>query len=257
MIGKGSLFIPSPSEVRDRINGIREDDYLIPSPSEMFPDGVRRINGYTVKLTAMLALIGGFRISEICTKYTPNQTTGNSSETLKLFIEEHKATGQEALRIQVNALKKKAPVIRDLGIPMDPHSEPYSEKLYKAWEKQGGNPCNINRHASWQILQKTFEGFGYTVDPRVVYKRDNEGKLLRDENGKTIIDHTIEQHIKQAGNHFLRHIRLTELRTVFQMPLEERVSFFKWSPGGFGINPMAARYDKIEWFEYFPKLLRR
>ena len=79
-----TLRIPSTLEVRDRIDAIHEEDYIIPSPSEKFPDGVRRIDGATVKITSKLALIGGFRISEIVNKYSPNTKSANTSNTLKL-----------------------------------------------------------------------------------------------------------------------------------------------------------------------------
>jgi hypothetical protein len=41
-----------------------------------------------------------------------------------------------------------------------------------------------------------------------------------------------------------------------QLSPEERVSFFKWSARGVGLNPMLFTYSQPEWFEYFPKLLK-
>lgn len=222
--------VPETKEVRERINGISDDDYLIPSPSAKFPNGVRRISGKAVKVTSKLALIGGFRISEVCSKYSKNSESGNSSDTLKVFVDEHKATGEEVLRVQVEALKKKKPVIRDIGLPLDRKHEPFSKDVLDAWEEENDNPCKVNRQEAWYVNRSVFYGLGYRVEGRNT--------------------------LKPGGNHFLRHMRAIELREL-QLTPEERVSFFKWSSRGVGINPMIMTYSQPDWFEYFPKLLKR
>jgi len=225
-----ALRIPSTLEVRERIDAIREEDYIIPSPSEKFPDGVRRINGADVKITSKLALIGGFRISEIATKYSNNAESGNSSNTLKIWVEEHRDTGEEALRIQVVTLKKNYPILRDIGIPLDPYHESFSRDILKAWEQANGNPCKVSRQDAWYVNRIAFDGYGYKVNRKL--------------------------ELKPAGNHFLRHMRAIELKQM-QVGAEDRVSFFKWSAGSAGLNQMIMTYSESDWFDYFPRLLRK
>lgn len=229
MTGLGELSIPSVSLVRERIKAMTDADYLVPSPSEKFPDGVRRIDGEAVRVTLKLALIGGFRISEVCTKYPTLGKSQNTSDSLRVFVDTHKATGEEVLRVQVQALKKKEYVLRDLGLPLGKTHEPFSSDILRAYERVGGNPCMVNRQEAWYVARMIFDGFGYRVNKR--------------------------KDLKPAGNHFLRHMRAVELREM-QLSPEERVSFFKWSSGGVGINPMIMVYSEPDWFEYFPKLLR-
>jgi len=224
------LRVPTAAEVRARIEAIRDEEYTIPSPSAKFPDGVRRIDGSVVKITSKLALIGGFRISEICRKYSPRSKGANTSNTLRIWVDEHRDTGEEALRIQVATLKKNYPILRDIGVPLDPYHEPFSRPILEAWEKSGGNPCDVSRQDAWYVNREAFDGFGYRVSRKL--------------------------ELKPAGNHFLRHMRAIELKDM-QVSAEDRVSFFKWSAGSVGLNQMIMTYSESDWFDYFPRLLKK
>jgi len=251
---QSDLYLPTSGQVRAAIEAIEDRDYLMPSPSKKFPNGVRRIPGKLVKMTDRLALLGGFRISEVVTKFSGDK--GNSSLTMNLWVDTHKATGEEVLRIQVNALKKYATTSRDLGIPLSPQHEPLSKMVLEAWEAEDGNPCRINRQMAWYVNSQAFKGMGYKVGSQLIYERDENRRMVKDENGKPKIAKKIEEHIKKASDHFLRHIRAIELRDL-QLTPEERVSFFKWSARGVGMNQMLMTYSQPDWFEYFPKFLSK
>ena len=221
------LHLASPSEVRAAVDAVHED-IRIPHPSEKFPKGEIVVPWRIITTVDRLALLGGFRISEIVTKR--NKDEGNTSDTLSLEETEHKATGEKVLLIKVYALKKKNPVQREIGLPLDQRHEPWSSMVKYQWDKAGGNPCNISRQTAWVANRVIFKGLGYKI-----WNREDP---------------------KPGSNHFLRHIRAQELREL-QLSPEERVSFFKWSARGVGLNPMLFTYSQPEWFEYFPKLLKR
>lgn len=249
-----NLRIATPAEVRSAIDSIPSGDFFIPHPTKATPNRIDKVNGDVLKVTDMLALVGGFRIDEIAAKtYGKDKSTAN---TLKLETVTHHNTGQEALLIHVDALKKKAPETREIGIPLDPHSEPYSKQILDAWEKSSGNPCEIDRRTAWAANRIVFAGLGYKVKGRVTYLKDEDGKLIRDAEDKKIIETTTREHPKPGSDHFLRHIRVRELRQL-QFTRDERIAFFRWSTTGFGGEAMLDTYDPVDWFEWFPKLLKR
>jgi hypothetical protein len=55
----------------------------------------------------------------------------------------------------------------------------------------------------------------------------------------------------------MRHIRTGELRNRFQLTREERTAFYRWSTMNLEGAAVMDEYDQPEWFEYFPKLLKR
>jgi hypothetical protein len=239
-----NLRYSTPTEVRATINRISKD-IRIPHPSAKFPNGEIVVKWETLATVDSLALLGGFRISEIVTKYWEKE--GNTSRTLNLETTTHRGTGEEVLFIKVYALKKKSPVERQIGIPLNRKHEPLAEFVWYQWDKHKGNPCNISRQVAWAANRIIFKGLQYRIAPRTIFIRDKKGKFL--------LDHTIPEHSKYGANHFLRHIRAQELREM-QLTPEERVSFFQWSSRGVGLNPMLSTYSQPEWFEYFPKLLK-
>jgi hypothetical protein len=221
------LRLATPSEVRTRIDAIHED-IRIPHPSDKFPNGEIVVPWETIQVTDRLALLGGFRISEIVTKR--NRGKGNTSDTLSLEETEHKATGEKTLLIRVNALKKKDPVTREIGIPLDPRHEPWAEPVWDTWNNNDKkNPCNLSRQQAWAANRAIFNGLGYKVKGR--------------------------DDLKPGSDHLLRHIRVTELRQM-QLTREERTAFFSWSAMNLGGAVVMDDYDKPEWFEWFPKLLK-
>jgi len=247
------LHLASPAEVRARVDAVHED-IRIPHPSAKFPRGEIVVPWKTITTVDRLALLGGFRISEIVTKFSGEK--GNTSNTLSIDDNViHRDTKQKVLLIRVNTLKKKAPVQREIGIPLSQEHEPWASMVAYQWRNAGGNPCNISRQVAWAANRIIFKGLGYKVRSWIRYKRNEKQRIQRDANGKKIIIEIIPEHIKQGSDHFLRHIRTTELRQM-QFTPEERANFYKWSPITFGGNPLLETYDNIEWFEMFPKLLK-
>jgi hypothetical protein len=240
-------------QLRSRITGIKED-IVIPYPSIKFPKGVIRVEASTLMAADMLAYAGGFRMDEICGKAYGN---ANTSHTLTIEADTHRATDEPALVIRVNALKKKKPTLREIGIPLDPHHEPFAQTILDAWNANGKKPFPIDRYTAYRANRIVFAGLEYRVKPRILYQRGEDMKLIRDKAGKKVLERIVPEHNKDITNHGMRHVRTTELRNRFQLTREERTAFYRWSTMNLEGAAVMDEYDQPEWFEYFPKLLKR
>ena len=52
---------------------------------------------------------------------------------------------------------------------------------------------------AWYVNRLAFNGFGYKVMSQIIYKRDENRRMLKGENGKPIIDKEITEHLKPAA----------------------------------------------------------
>lgn len=111
------------------------------------------------------------------------------------------------------------------------------------------------------IVTKLFEGFTY---PIAQYKRrkldENGNEIYTIKDGKKIYEYEIiPGHQKRFGNHALRHLRSTELKTFFLIDGAALDNFMGWAkPRGGESSGMQDRYVLEPWKEagYFPRLLR-
>lgn len=244
--------VSTPEELRRSIATITYD-ITIPHPSLKFPKGVIRIKAEMLRSLDMLAYIGGFRIDEICGKAYGN---ANTSHTLTLTKDIHRATGEPVLLIKVNALKKKIPTLREIGIPLDPQHEPFAQPLLEAWHTNDSKPFNIDRYTAYRANRIVFADLEYRIKPRIIYRHDKSRSLIRDKAGKKILERIVPEHNQGVANHGMRHIRTNELRNRFQLTREERTAFYRWSTMNLEGAAVMDEYDQPEWFEYFPKLLK-
>lgn len=151
---------------------------------------------------------------------------------------------------------------------------PHLQKLNREQSKRGGKPLGIletvktkegesilenyepvfpyKRQEILPIAVELFKGFTY---PIAQYKR----RVGEDEKGKGVYE-IIPEHQKQFGDHALRHLRSTELKTFFLVEGAALDNFMGWSkPRGGESSAMQDRYVLEPWREagYFPRLLRR
>jgi hypothetical protein len=243
--------VSTPEELRRRIATITKD-IIIPYPSKKFPKGEIHVKASTLRSLDMLAFLGGFRIDEICGKAYGN---ANTSHTLTLKEDTYRATGEPVLLIRVNALKKKVPTLREIGIPLGPKHEPFAQPLLDAWNNNGCKPFKIDRYTAYRANRIVFADLEYRIKPRIVYRRDKNRNLIRDKNGKKITEKIVPEHSQGVANHGIRHIRTNELRNRFQLTREERTAFYRWSTMNLEGAAVMDEYDQPEWFEFFPKLL--
>jgi len=249
-----SLRLASPAEIRARIDAMPGGTQRVPAPTRDEPHRTLKVDFDVLKVTNMLCLVKGSRASEVVTR-NYDAGKGNTSATLKLEVVTHYDSGEEALHFTGDVLKKKAPTKCSFSIPLKPEYEPFAKPIWDAWERAGGNPCDIDRHRAYWGNRVVFRGLSYMIDQQIILLRDAAGEKILDANGKPAFT-VVQEHEKRAGIHVQRHIRLEELEAL-QLTDPEITSYFRWSPGMMGLNPMRSRYRFIRWEEYFHKLLRR
>ena len=241
----------TPAAFRARIDAITKT-VEFPHPTKENPDYTRRVDGELLKTLDMTLLVGGFRINEVVIRHSPEEA--NTSDLLSLSVETHYDTGEEALVFRCGTLKKKVPTEREFAVPLKPEYEPYAKKILDAFAD--GNPFNLDRHTAYRANRVVFAGLVYDIEQQILYKHDDEGKLLRDEKNKPIVERVIDPHPKPASDHVLRHTRNEELDNL-QLTEMEITAYFRWSPITMGINPQRMRYRVLKWPRYFGKFLRR
>lgn len=112
------------------------------------------------------------------------------------------------------------------------------------------------------IAIKLFEGFTYPIAQYNRRKVDEYGNFvfeIKDGKKKHVYE-PIPIHQKQFGNHALRHLRSTELKTFFLVEGAALDNFMGWAkPRGGESSAMQDRYVLEPWRAagYFPRLLRR
>ncbi len=246
------LRLVDPPELRRIVDAIPDTTLTIPNPSPKNLNGKIYIEGRELRELDYLLLEGGFRISEVA---QPSGQGSNTSHSLKVFAETHHDTGEEALRIQVYALKKKLPILRDVARPLNPKYDPWTKPILDHWERDGSP--KLNRFNAARANRHILAGIGYTVKGRIIYRRDPKGKLLKNGDGKKTVETIVPQHPKQGADHVFRHACTKELKKL-QLNGTERRVFFRWSAQADGAAATEDNYDpeELEWYEYFHKMLR-
>jgi len=185
---------------------------------------------------------------------------------------------------------------RKAAIPMNKLYEPWSEEVYEyilqrqdkgplphlqklnmRQSRNSGKPLSIletvktkegkhiiekyepifpyKRQEILPITKELFKGFSYPIAP---YKRRIRTTVVE---GKQVgVYEPIPGHQKKFGNHALRHLRSTELKTFFLIEGAALDNFMGWAkPRGGESSAMQDRYVLEPWKEagYFPRLLRR
>lgn len=109
------------------------------------------------------------------------------------------------------------------------------------------------------IALKLFAGFTYPIVNYNVRSVDDDGNFIKNAEGKYVYE-LVPEHQKRFGNHALRHLRSTELKSIYHISGEALDRFMGWAkPRGGSSSAMQDRYVLEPWREagYFPKLLRR
>jgi hypothetical protein len=150
-------------------------------------------------------------------------------------VEEYQ--GEEFAIFTINVLKRRINTTKDVALPLN--HDPYARHLLALFKKVGDAPVfNFSRQYAWKAARIIFDGLLYDVQPYTVNRVDVAG------------------HKKNAANHFLRHMRLTELGgPPFNFTGEELGKYVKWTASQYGVSPQVERYVKSDWRDYAAKLL--
>lgn len=148
--------------------------------------------------------------------------------------------GEEFAIFTLNVLKRKS-VMKDVALPLN--HEPYAKQLLTLFERTGDAPVfPFSRQYAWKAARQIFSGLLYDIQP---YTRFYNDFVLE-----------VGGHQKNAANHFLRHMRLTELGSYpFNFTGEELGKYVKWTASQYGVSPQVERYVKSGWHDYAKKLI--
>ena len=229
--------------------------------------------------------------------WSPDETNDEELAILKRIIMRNTGkipTEMDLIQIQEPAFvlsiitEKRTGFNRKAAIPLNPVFEPWSKEVFQYIRKrQDKGPLPIiqelalenntsliefarnnldvinkiiknnppvfpyYRQKIYRATRKAFEGLTY---PIVNYKRRTEV-----DEGKIIYE-IIYEHQKRCSDHFLRHLRATELKSRFRIKGEILDTFMGWAkPRGGDVSAMQERYVTEPWREagYFPRLLKK
>lgn len=115
------------------------------------------------------------------------------------------------------------------------------------------------RQNIYPIAKQVFEGLLYPIEPYPVPDLDEKGeRRYQEKNGKKLLlTDTIPTHMKPGSNHFLRHIRSTELADDYDIEGPRLDAYTGWVSSrsqGSGSGTQR-RYAKRTWESYIAYLL--
>jgi hypothetical protein len=203
--------------------------------------------------------------------YTPNLS--NSSELQALMLKHLKTgtninmaklakTKEKFLIFKVLTEKRNYEVLpdgsfkhvwdRECAIPTNPMYEPWSKPLISYLQTRKGKPYfPLNRHDMWQACKTAFKNYGYLIQPyaRAIIINGQYQYVANNKGEKKLAKTQVEEKLKSAGVHALRHWRTTDLKRK-NFTTEEINAYGGWTTQG-----SQSRYDKIPWQQTAPKLL--
>lgn len=177
------------------------------------------------------------RVSEIVAFASESDTTtpyGPRGTDAWTDVYDHYGKSVEVAVFRIRTAKRGG-VERFIGLPMDRAYEPLTRPVFEYFKSKGEYYCfPFTRQALFVHASEAFKGIKYPIE-----KYANVGR-----------------HEKEAGIHFLRHLRATELRSEYGIWGPELADYGGWSYRQFGMTSSMTRYQIMTWQGYFPKLLK-
>ena len=136
---------------------------------------------------------------------------------------------------------------RLIALPLDKKYESWTEEILDYYNECGSKPLfPFTRQRAWQHSKEAFEGLTYPIDRYIVTKKSELEKI------------TVNAHNRAFRLHALRHLRTTELITVYGFDGIDLSIYGGWTLRSMlGVGSSMERYAHLQWQKYFPKLLRR
>lgn len=117
-------------------------------------------------------------------------------------------------------------------IPMNPDYEPLTKELVEFVQDRGqGKVFRFSDSTLWRASKSAFKGMNYKI---------MKGRRIKG--------------WREAGTHFLKHIRISELINRFGFDGVDLVAYTGWSPKQTGMPPIMQRYAGLQWQKYVGKL---
>lgn len=238
---------PRASEVRGRIDEIDKEPY---------------------RYGMMYGFLIAGRICEVVSracpsdvKTTPRGPTANDFEVAETRVNDENI---EALLLHVKT-GKRGGIPRICAVPLGPEYEPWAKPVLKYSQSFDAKDhvFPYTRQDIFPTSKKTFEGLVYPIENyKVTHINQTEYELLLDEippQLKALVKvpeylretEWIKRHLRNFRLHALRHARLMDLSEYYQFTRDDRERYAG--------HTMATsdRYSHLEWWSYFPKLLKK
>jgi hypothetical protein len=162
----------------------------------------------------------------------------------------------EVAVFDLTTIKRKDLPRRKIPLPLDPAIEPLTGKLLHAFRNPEGADGEVWYRSRWEMWSKArrlFDGWGYMVKPQIIYLKDEFGRAVKGDNGKGVVDRVEPEHMKPAGNHFLRHKAKERLRSVHGFSDSECELWLGHKP--VGQNAADQRYGEVGWRLFASKMI--
>ncbi len=160
----------------------------------------------------------------------------------------------DVARFTLQTAKRKG-FARDIGLPLDPKYEPWTQDLLDYWgRRKGAKVFPFTRHKPKSYLKKdnVFMGLEYPITKYILL----EDGIGGGERVKTEVD----AHMKPLVMHGLRHVRAIELMERYHFNLEHVALYGGWtlkSQSGAIVSPVLMRhYLQLGYRFYIGKLMR-
>lgn len=212
--------------------------------SELVADVRKRIISVPnedVRFGLMDSFLKAARASEVVSVASEKDTTtpygprGTDASEVTWQQDDHT---EQAAVFRVRTAKREG-FERYAALPLDPKYEPWARPLLDYFiSKKNDHVFPFTRQTLFVYAKEAFAGLNYDIEPQKI-------------NGKKI-----ERHQREAGVHFLRHVRASELGWFYGFTPADLASFCGWSLKNAGYSAVMARYVQLGWQSYFPKLLK-
>jgi len=215
----------------------------------MIPEIVRevraRIGSHEVepiRYAMMSCYLLAARVSEVVGVASPSDNTtpyGPRGEDVaeQFYSLPGSQTAEPVAVFRLKTAKRKG-MERFVALPLNERYEPWGKELL-AYFKTKGNELvfPFTRQTLGSYAAKALDGLEYDIASQNI-------------NGVHV-----EAHKRDASNHFLRHIRASELSYYYGFRAEDLATYCGWTIQNAGMTDVMARYLHLSWQSYFPKLL--
>ena len=217
--------LPEVADVRQRIEGI---------PDEKVKLCVKAMFLFCARVCEV---VGVASASDTTTPYGPKGT--DFFMDVYRFPPAHPVIEEPCAVFKVRTAKKEG-MLRHVALPLNPKYEPWARPLLDYFKSRGDRHVfPFTRQTVYNYTKVAFAGFTYPIEKYAVFT--------------TGISDTRERHQKEASNHFLRHLRASDLVAFYSFTPEEQQTFGGWLLAR--IPESQRRYNYLNWKMYFAKLL--
>jgi hypothetical protein len=202
---------------------------------------IARVEPKEVRYGLMASYLWAARASEVVgVASATDTTTPYGPRGSDAYQDAYKPPGEPPVPVAVFRIKtaKRGGFERYIALPLEPKYEPWAKELLDYCRSKGSKLVfPYTRQTLHAYASRAFDGLTYDI-------------ALQRINGVRV-----EAHKHNAGVHFLRHIRASELVSSYGFKSEELAAYGGWSLKSVGVSPSMARYLQLSWHIYFAKLL--